>query len=159
MNNDDLPSGRRHPARTPVHQTLDAPSIVFLTVCTAGRKPILAHADAAELLVASWRRAEAWAVGKYVIMPHHVHLFCAPMGFPAVPLMRWVKFWKSLASRAWPRPEEQPVWQRDGWDTQLRRDENYAAKWEYVANNPVRAGLVSCSDEWPYQGEMNELRW
>jgi putative transposase len=36
----------------------------------------------------------------------------------------------------------------------LRNDESYSQKWEYVRENPVRAGLVVRADEWPYQGEL-----
>ena len=129
MNETD--AGRRYPAHPPVRQTLAAPVIVFLTVCTVANKPILARCDVAALLVSGWQKTESWAVGRYVIMPDHVHLFCAPSEFPARPLEQWVRFWKAATSRAWPRRQEQPVWQRDGWDTQLRRDENYEAKWEY----------------------------
>jgi hypothetical protein len=50
-------------------------------------------------------------------------------------------------------------WQTDHWDTRLRSGESYDAKWEYVRNNPVRAGLVKTADEWPYQGELNVLPW
>ena len=92
-------------------------------------------------------------------MPNHLHLFCAPAESPERPLSQWVRYWKTLASRAWPRPEQQPVWQLDFWDTQLRRPAHYDEKWEYVRQNPVRAGLVVEPDEWPYQGELNELRW
>mgnify|MGYP003875432317 CR=1 FL=1 len=53
----------------------------------------------------------------------------------------------------------QQFWQRDFWDTQLRRGESYSAKWKYVRHNPVRAGLVPSADLWPYQGELNVLRW
>ena len=58
------------------------------------------------------------------------------------PLMRWVCYWKSIASRNWPRAYEQPIWQPDFWDKQLRRSENYDSKWQYVVDNPVRAGLA-----------------
>jgi len=27
-------------------------------------------------------------------------------------------------------------------------------KWDYVRENPVRAGLVSKAEEWKYQGEI-----
>jgi hypothetical protein len=36
----------------------------------------------------------------------------------------------------------------------LRSDESYAEKWNYVRENPVRAGLVRNASEWPYQGEI-----
>jgi putative transposase len=99
-----------------------------------------------------------WLAG-YVIMPDHLHFFCAPE--PTVPrsLEQWVEFWKSNAARHWPRREDAPIWQRHCWDTQLRRVESYDAKGDYVVENPVRAGLVTRSEDWPYQGEMNALRW
>ena len=37
--------------------------------------------------------------------------------------------------------------------------ESYDDKWEYVRNNPVRHGYATKADDWPYQGELNELRW
>jgi len=60
-------------------------------------------------------------------------------------------------SRAWPQGRETPIWQRDYWDRQLRRDESYAQKWDYVVNNPVRHGYVACAEDWRYQGELNVL--
>jgi hypothetical protein len=48
---------------------------------------------------------------------------------------------------------------RDFWDTQLRRQESYDSKWEYVISNPVRAGLVKEPNDWPFQGELNVLPW
>jgi hypothetical protein len=31
-------------------------------------------------------------------------------------------------------------------------------KWNYVRDNPVRAGLVSLADDWPYAGENETPR-
>ena len=150
---------RKTPAHPPVHLTLNRPTIVFLTVCVENRRPILARPDVHALLVESWTAADAWLVGRYVIMPNHTHVFCAPANMDVAPLKSWVHYWKSLASRKWPRPNEQPVWQKSFWDTQLRACERYGEKWEYVRNNPVREGLVSSAESWPYQGELNELSW
>jgi hypothetical protein len=38
------------------------------------------------------------------------------------------------------------------FDHVLRNEEGYAQKWDYVQQNPVRAGLVDSATEWPYQG-------
>ena len=46
------------------------------------------------------------------------------------------------------------VWQRGFFDHVIRHSESYAAKWNYVRDNPVRAGLVSDADDWPFQGEI-----
>jgi putative transposase len=40
------------------------------------------------------------------------------------------------------------------FDHLLRSDESYAAKWDHVCENPVRAALVSSPDDWTYQGEV-----
>lgn len=47
-----------------------------------------------------------------------------------------------------------PVWQRGFFDHVLRSDESYAQKWDYVRENPVRAGLVKRAEDWPYAGEI-----
>jgi REP element-mobilizing transposase RayT len=151
--------GRKHPVHQPVREAFNTPMIVFLTVTTKKRKPILADRDAHVALINAWRAAESWLVGRYVIMPDHVHLFCAPATLTPEPLIPWVGFWKSQSARKWPRLGDAPIWQRHFWDTQLRRGENYDEKWEYVVANPVRAGLVSRVENWPYQGELNEVRW
>jgi putative transposase len=151
--------GRKHPVHQPVRERHNTAIIVFLTVCTKNRKPILANPAAHETLREAWYVARSWMTGRYILMPDHIHLFCAPGELIAQPLMTWVKYWKSNAARRWPHPGDAPICQRHFWDTQLRRGENYDAKWDYVVENPVRAGLVSRSEDWPYQGELNLLRW
>jgi REP element-mobilizing transposase RayT len=152
-------AGRKHPAHMPVVERHNEPVIIFLTICTKDRKRILASPDSVNAIVVAWRNAKSWLVGRYVIMPDHIHLFCAPGVFPPEPLNQWVRYWKNLASRNWPHPNEQPLWQRDFWDTQLRRHENYDSKWDYVLSNPIRAKLVSKEEEWPFHGELNVLPW
>jgi REP element-mobilizing transposase RayT len=154
-----MPSGRKHPAHQPMIERFNEPVVVFLTVCTKDRKPLLARPEVVKLLKDSWCAATSWQVGRFLVMPDHLHLFCAPGEAPARPLGQWVRYWKTLASRRWPRPEEAPVWQLDFWDTQIRQVAQYGAKWEYVRQNPVRAGLVADPDAWPHQGEIHELRW
>ncbi|MGI9114075.1 MAG: hypothetical protein DLM52_13000 [Chthoniobacterales bacterium] len=91
--------------KAPVHALVcerHNPIIVFLTVCAKGRKQVLANEQAHTLLVRSWQMATSWLVGRYVIMPHHVHLFCAPAELQA--LLQWVSYWKSCSARILARP-------------------------------------------------------
>jgi putative transposase len=132
------------------------PTIVFLTVCTRDREPWLASTAAHDLLLEVWKHVRAWIVGRYVLIPDHVHLFAAP-GAMELPLDNWVRFWKSqftkrscFIRRAWPI---------DHWDTRLRNDESYENKWLYVKNNPERAGLVTMAEDWTFEGELNRLPW
>jgi putative transposase len=149
---------RKGPAHPPVRERFNEAIIVFLTACSKDRKPLFARADSVAVILDAWQQAKSWSIGRFVVMPDHVHLFVRRV-FPTESLMQWVRYWKSVASRNWPRAHEQPIWQRDFWDTQLRRSENYDSKWRYVRDNPVRAGLARHADDWPFQGELNLLRW
>ena len=154
----DQPSGRTHPIHQPVHEHFNEPVIVFVTVCTKKKKPILASTEVHQVLRTAWAAANSWLIGRYVLMPDHLHLFCAPETLVPESLQTWIAFWKSNAARHWPQREDAPIWQRHFWDTQLRRGENYDAKWDYIVENPVRAGLVGRSEDWPYQGEITFCR-
>jgi REP element-mobilizing transposase RayT len=93
--------------------------------------------------------SELLACRSLLIMPDHIYLFCAPNTFPPQPLKNWISFWRNHVTRAWPQRDEPPLWQRDYWDRQLRCDESYAQKWEYMENNPVCHGHVASAQDWP----------
>jgi putative transposase len=152
-------NGRRHPVHLPSIERFNTPVVIFLTVCTKSRKPILASDPVHQLLRESWQVNSSWIVGRYIVMPDHVHLFCAPSETTVMPITPWVKLWKSYTARSWPNADDAPVWQRDFWDRQLRYGESYAEKWDYVVHNAVRANLVERPEQWPYQGELNVFRW
>jgi putative transposase len=122
------------------------------------RRKLLASPSAHGAILTAWAVASAWLVGRYVILPDHLHPFCAPNAIDAPPLKRWMRFWKSVATRNM-KGKAGTVWQRHHWDRQLRSGESYDDKWEYVRNNPVRHGYIADANDWPYQGELNELRW
>ena len=152
-------AGRKHPPHFPVIERHNIPIIISLTVCTKNRMPVLANDDCHKLLRETWQTRPTWLAGRYCIMPDHIHLFCAPADLLTQPLEKWVRFWKSGVSRCWPHLRDTPIWQRHFWDTQLRRGESYTEKWDYIMQNPVRAGLVAQAEDWPYQGELNILQW
>lgn len=146
---------RRHPAHG-VHVYSDRPTIAYVTVCTRARRPWLATHENHALLRTVWAAATAWRVGRYVLLPDHLHLFAAP-GEPEIALDAWVRYWKSQFSKQHKSPAD--GWQTDHWDTRLRTGDSYADKWDYVRNNPVRHGLVAQAVDWPFQGEIYELPW
>jgi REP element-mobilizing transposase RayT len=49
--------------------------IVFLTVCTKDRRPLLANQQMHAALRDAWVAAGNWRVGRYVVLPDHIHLF------------------------------------------------------------------------------------
>ena len=92
------------------------------------------------------------AVGRYVIMADHVHLFVrGPDNFQLGP---WVGILKQALEKHIAVTGKSPIWQRGFFDHVLRSDESYAQKWNYVRENPVRAGLLTNADDWPYSGEI-----
>jgi putative transposase len=147
--------GRKHPVRG-VLISLQQPTIVFLTVCTQNRQPWLTHPNVHDALRNIWSQTDTWLVGDYLLMPDHIHLFCAPRDL-LVTLQRWIAYWKREFSCL--HLHGTGAWQRNFWDTRLRRSDNYTQKWNYVRENPVRAGLVKQTDDWSFQGRMNVLPW
>jgi len=137
--------------------------IYFFTACVAGRKPILSRPEAHECLRDTWTKSgevDGWFVGRYVIMPDHVHLFARPAAH-AKKRAEWIKSWKSISSRVLIKSLglTPPLWQPDTFDHILRSSESYSQKWNYVRDNPVRKGLVKESAAWPAQGEIFPLEF
>jgi REP element-mobilizing transposase RayT len=137
--------------------------LYFVTFTTRDRRSIPSLGDAQLALHEYARHAIDKfniALGRYVIMPDHVHLFVR--GGPDFTLSVCVGGLKRAISAALLKaaqptglpPKVGPLWQPGFFDHILRSDESYAEKWNYVRNNPVRAGLVKTPDEWPYQGEV-----
>ena len=137
--------------------------LYFITFCTRDRQ----KNDDLHRLAAVFRdyctRAAGKhniAVGRYVIMPDHIHFFVR--GNPDFLLSSWVGGLKRAMSvvglnqsHATRLPlQRKSLWQPGFFDHLLRNDESYAQKWGYVRENPVRAGLVAEWHEWPYQGEI-----
>ena len=133
--------------------------VYFLTACTASRRPLLADPDVHDVffrfgLTAAGRGV--W-VGRYVLMPDHLHLFAA-FAANALALPAWTKALKGAISQALRnRGLASPFWQKGFFDHVMRSAESYEQKWNYVHENPVRKGLVSRAEDWPYQGEIHPL--
>ena len=150
---------RRRPFPNETRRSHNRPVLLLATVCSQNRKRIFDRKSSSDSVVASWKAHGDWIVGRYVFMPDHIHFFCSPGDQTEPRLDVWMKKWKAQASRNWSAPSEQPIWQTGHWDRQLRGHEHYDERWEYVRQNPVRAGLCASPEEWPWQGEIHRLVW
>jgi putative transposase len=93
-----------------------------------------------------------------VIMPDHVHILIRPF------LKSETQYWsigsilhsiKSYSAKQIPKvmPHIGKVWQ-DGRRDEMIRDENeFYNKWEYIRQNPVKAGLSATPEEYPFLWE------
>jgi putative transposase len=129
--------------------------LFFVTFCTYERRKLLA-ADPVHAAFVGFAEHAYWvhkiAVGRYVVMPDHVHLFVrGPDDFQLGP---WVGMLKQALAKHIALAGTSPIWQRGFFDHVLRNDESYGDKWNYVRENPVRAGFVNDPDEWRYSGEI-----
>jgi putative transposase len=183
---DELP--QRHNPAPGVHINLGQSNLVLLTVTTEKRNPWLANEIAHRLLHETWSEAKAWLVGDFLLMPDHLHCFCAPHDLQFT-IETWISYWKrefvlkvkGLASTLAPpatgsgtKPTASAVggarlptslpssdwkFQSRGWHHRMRDGENYSEKWLYVQENPVRKGLCKRIEDWPFKGKVFDLIW
>ena len=152
---ENSPPQRNHPAHLPPIQRHNQPIIIFITLCIQPRKKALNNQVFQDAFRAASQDANLWLIGRYMIMPDHIHLFCSPAS-NAPPVNRWVAYIKELITK---RHHPNWRWQSGCWDTQMRSPRHYQEKWNYVRQNPVRAGLVDDSDDWEWQGRIHDLHW
>jgi len=105
----------------------------------------------------------------YVIMPEHVHLLVHPPDNTRLgPIIGQLKACSARAILSRLRSEgsrrgrilqrsygSSAVWQRRCYDHNCRTTENVVEKLKYCHDNPVRRGLVSRPEDWPW----SSYRW
>src|SRR5256885_9621990 len=93
-------SPRRPPRLTRIYQAADQP-VWFVTFCTHHRKKWLAadpvHTAFLQFAERAWEEFNV-AVGRYIIMPDHVHLFIC--GDPQFVLTTWIGALKQSLAKA-----------------------------------------------------------
>lgn len=132
----------------------------FITTCVAKRRALLANQVCLDILCDEWsglRERHGWAVGRYVIMPDHVHFFTTPLSADEKPLHAVIGKWKEWAAKRINEAKgiSGALWQPEFFDHLLRSTESRSDKWDYVRNNPVRAGLVERAEQWSYAGAID----
>jgi putative transposase len=139
-----------------VHIDLGRSNFVLLTVTTEKRDPWLVNETAHKFIHQTWSEAKAWLVGDYLLMPDHLHCFCAPYDLQFT-IETWISYWKREFALKHKRAEWK--FQSRGWHHRMRDGENYSEKWLYVQENPVRKGLCQRIEDWPFKGKVFDLIW
>jgi putative transposase len=97
-----------------------------------------------------------WLLHGAVVMPDHVHLLLTPQRIaPNAPqwfsLAEIVKSIKGVTARQINRLRGRSggsIWQKDYYDRSIRDEADFQVKLNYMAQNPVRRGLVAETQEW-----------
>jgi putative transposase len=132
--------------------------IYFVTACVAQRRSILANSSMHRsfLEFASTGADRGAFIGAYILMPDHLHLFVALDD--RMLLSTWMKSLKNALSKTLRSAGiASPHWQKGFFDHVLRSKESYSQQWQYVWDNPVRAGLANDCRPWPFLGEIHPL--
>ena len=94
----------------------------------------------------------------YVLMPDHWHALIWTR-YPLT-ISQVIHDVKKVAARRLHgrRGSEGPVWQHQFWDRFVRHEKEFHQRLDYMHLNPVRKGLVSKPDQWPWSSYDNFAR-
>jgi putative transposase len=110
----------------------------------------LAQEPIARLLVASLQRGVLlghYELGAYVIMANHVHVLLLPKVSPSR-LLQSLKGATAREANLILRRTGEPFWQGESYDHWVRDESEWRRIAAYIENNPVKAGLVACAEDY-----------
>lgn len=128
--------------------------VFFITVCCEERGAnVLANNKTAKGLLESVRFRESkriWRIQLFLVMTDHIHAILK-LGVESKGLPLEIKNWKS-----WTAKKLGVSWQDGFFDHRLRNAESLSQKYDYIIQNPVRAGLVEKPTQWKWKIESED---
>jgi putative transposase len=121
----------------------------LVTAVTAERRSLFQVTANAELLqqtILDYRSQGKFLLHAFVIMPDHFHALITPA--PDVSLEKAMQFIKGGFS--FRLKSKRDVWMRSFNESQVSSEEKFLNCVQYIQDNPVRRGLVSTPEEYPY---------
>ncbi len=127
----------------------------FVTICCRNKEPLYEAVERRDLVQQILREASKRTgveLAAYTILPNHMHvIYSAGM----VGLPDFIKEFKSRTAVEFKRRfSERSPWQFRYFDHKLRSEESLRQKCLYVWANPVRRGLVSKPEDYPWSGSL-----
>ena len=141
------------PAKLPTFDYLGCHAY-SLTFCTFQRQRHFIDAILVGLVLHEILRSAdecGFELPAYCFMPDHVHLLSVGRN-PVAHLLSFAKLARQRSAMAFSRRTGKRLWQQGFFERTLRNDEAIEAVARYIEGNPVRAGLVTSVDEWPFTG-------
>ena len=139
-----FPTRRPLPHGPPPFASPSSP-VQFVTICAVDRAsaPFLPVAETLLSAARFYHERGDWFLHLFLVMPDHVH---ALVRLPTASSLRAVvSRWKHYVSRT-----TGAAFQRDFFEHRIRHETEYAEKWAYILENPVRKGVVQSPDDWPH---------
>ena len=121
----------------------------LVTTVTAERRSLFQVTATAELLlntILDYRTQGKFLLHAFVIMPDHFHALITPA--PDVSLEKAMQFIKGGFS--FRLKSKRDVWMRSFNESQVSSEEKFLNCMRYIEENPVRRGLISTPEEYPY---------
>lgn len=100
---------------------------------------------------------ERYRLLEWVIMPNHVHVLVET--FDNYPLPQIMHSWKSYTAKQINNhlKRQGPLWQKEYFDRYIRNALHLSRARQYIHENPVRAGLAECTEDWSYGSANRRL--
>ena len=130
------------------------PNQYFLTFCTDSRKRHFVTEDAVAVAGTQIQRAateQSIALLTYCYMPDHLHLLVEGQAEDS-DCLRFIARAKQFSGFHYKAKFGHRLWQRYGYEHTLRSDESGISVSRYILENPVRAGLVTRIEDYPFSG-------
>ena len=134
--------------------------IYFATLCCfAGRSVFKPPARCSWLLELLSKEATSthFSVHAYCLMPDHLH-FLAQGLHAGADFLHFLKSFKVKTSRGYSQEQGQALWQRRFFDHVLRPSDPLESFAWYIWLNPVRRGLASTPEKYPYSGSFSGMK-
>jgi putative transposase len=135
--------------------------VYFVTLCTPERRPLFLEskiAKAVEEEMQLRRSKKEIHLFCYCIMPDHLHLLFSLADDYPKKLQDWVSAFKRYtAKRIFEGCGVRPLWQKNFYDRIVRQEESLLEMANYIIRNPVRKGIVSNWEAYPYSKMVDPL--
>jgi len=134
--------------------------IYFITVCAEERQPIFLDPTRAKAAISELRSIAdrmRFLVHSFCLMPDHAH-FLLEGKTPQSDLVRFVAQWKQGTGYLFRSELPRRFWQRRFHDHVLRKPEDSEAVAWYIWMNPVRKGIVTEPQMFPFSGSFT-VEW
>ena len=121
------------------------------------RDPRVAEEVCAIIEYGSESGLKRFVLHEYVVMPNHVHVLMTPYD-EVSKITQSIKGTAAREANMLLGRGGKTFWQDESYDHWCRDAKEFGRIREYIAMNPVRAGLVATPQEWPWSSAHRRVR-